>query len=228
MSTQRNSTFQMSRGRNIAAAIAAVIAPIAASIAACSVDGPTSPMPVAHSPAFSKGASAPTPKHSDKDDQNRDTKDQIAAMAPTWHTTPADQEAGTDMPLNLACGYSGVYTVSQSVGPNGGVLRFGASSLTIPQGALSSTIQISAKITLGQGVNVEFAPHGLTFAKAATIVANYTGCTMPSTATGLNVYYTDVNGGILQSMPSAMNMSQHTVTSLTDHFSGYMVAWGRR
>ena len=151
MSTQRNSTSPLSRGRNIAAVLAAVIAPIAASIAACSVDAPTSPGPVAHGPAFSKGAPAPTPKPSAKDDKNRDTPDQIAAMAPTWHTTAADHEAGTDTPLNLACGISGAYTVSQPIGPNGGVLHFGASSLTIPKGALSSTVQISAKITLGQG-----------------------------------------------------------------------------
>lgn len=204
-----------------------VIAPIAASIAACSVDSPTSPTPATRAPSMDI-APARTPKYSATDVENRETADQLAAQAPTWHAQAADQEDGTDEPLNLMCGYNGVYMVSQSVGPKGGVLRFGASLLTIPQGALSSTVQISATISLGQSVKVDFAPHGLTFAKAVTIVANYAGCTVPSNASGLNTYYVNDSGSILQSMPSANNATQRTVTSLTDHFSGYLVAWGRQ
>lgn len=222
------------------AVIAAIVAPIAATIAACSADSVTSPTsatrgasavinPVAGPVAWMAPAPAPAPapKPSPKDSTMRQTPAQIAAIAPTWHTQSTDQEAGTDTPMNMMCGVNAVYTVSQPIGPKGGVLQFGASSLTIPQGALSSTVQITATMTLGQAVQVDFAPHGTQFAKAVTIVSNYTGCTMPSGG-AVNVYYTNASGGITQSMPSSNDAAHNTVTSLTDHFSGYLVAWGRQ
>ena len=233
MSTQRNSSPQPSRGRNVAAVIGAIVAPIAAMIAACSGDSVTNPVTssvsgparTARAPLASI-APAPKPKPSPTDSANHETLAQLAAQAPTWHTQPADKEAGTDKPLPLACGVAGTYSVGRVIGPAGGTLSFGRSSLTIPAGALSSNVTISATITLGSSVTVEFAPHGLQFAKAATMVVNYTGCTAPSN-TALDVYYTDVFGGIMQSMPTASNPAQQSVTALTDHFSGYTVAWGR-
>ena len=240
MLTQRNSTPQPSRGRNVVAVVAAVIAPIAAMIAACSTDSVTSPTSAARVAATAVrpnagpvASTAPTPpppkpkaKPSPVDSAMRQSPAQLAAIAPTWHTQSSDIESGTDRPLNLACGFDGVYSVGQPIGPNGGVLRFGSSSLTIPKGALSSTVMISATVTLGQAVKVDFAPHGMQFAKAVTIVTDYSGCTMPSTG-AINVYYTDASGGITQSMPSSNDAAHGVVTSLTDHFSGYAVAWGR-
>lgn len=229
MSTQRNSAPRPSRRRNVAAVIAAVISPIAAMIAACSTDSVTSPTAAPHAIAANVAPTPPPPpkpKPNAKDAANRETPSQLAAEAPTWHTQPGDREAGFDRPLNLACGVAGSWSVSQMIGPNGGVLRFGSSSLTIPQGALNTTVNISARVTLGQAVQIDFAPHGLQFAKAATIVANFSGCTMPA-GNSINMYYTDDFGGILQSMPSANSTGSPVVTSLTDHFSGYIVAWGR-
>ncbi|GJG88243.1 hypothetical protein tb265_34240 [Gemmatimonadetes bacterium T265] len=177
--------------------------------------------------ATAPAAPAPTPKYSAADAALRETLSQLTAQAATFYTQPGDQESGTDRPLPLTCGVAGGWTVTQPVGPNGGTLWFGASSLTIPRGALSTTVMISATVTLGQGAKVDFAPHGLHFAKAVTITVNYNGCSMPANAPGMNVYYLNDSGGIAQSMPSANDPNQRIVTSLTDHFSGYMMSWGR-
>ena len=116
--------------------------------------------------------------------------------------------------------------VSQRMGRNGGTLKFGKSELRIPAGALSADTQISATITLGQGVGVELQPHGLTFAKAAELRVDWTGCTAPS-GSPINLYYTDTSGYITQVMPSA-STGPTTARMLTDHFSGFTVSWGRR
>lgn len=232
MSTPHNTPPQPSRGRRIAVVLGAIIAPIAAVIAGCSTDGPTGPQPngrvaLAAAPAFNAApVPPPPPKPSPKDSANRVTPTQLAVEASSWHTQSSDKESGQDRPLNISCGFTGQYTVSQPIGTAGGVLTFGKSSLTIPKGALSTTTQISATITLGSSVTVDFQPHGLQFAKAATIKADFTGCTVPSSSPGLNVYYLTSTGGIAQSMPSA-KASSTVVQALTDHFSGYAVSWGR-
>lgn len=167
-----------------------------------------------------------TPKASAADDANRTTLGALSGLAANWHTTPSALESGSEHPLDLTCSVSQRSSASQLIGPQGGVLRLGAHSLTVPKGALATTVLISATATVGPSVRIDFAPHGLQFAKAATLVLNYTGCTMPSTGAG-NVYYTNEFDAIRQSMPSANDPATKTITALTDHFSGYLVGWGR-
>lgn len=216
MSQRRNTFFNTSRSRYTMVGALAV-----AGLAACSADrvsAPVGPVPSAVA-AFEVG--------SDKDAAERKSDAQLTAIAPTWHTSATDVEAPTTKPLDLACGVRGMYMVSQRIGKSGGSLRFGNSELKIPSGALASDVTVSATITLGQGVDVQFAPHGLKFAKAAELRVDYTGCTVPA-GSAVNVYYTDDQSRITQTMPSAASTSgSRTVRTLTDHFSGFVVGWGR-
>ena len=197
MSQRRNTSTQPSRRRHTGAFALAL-----AGLAACSADRETSPTaPVASVPAPTAAASYATGP-SDKDAAKRLTDAALTVLAPTWHTTSADVEAPTTKPLDLTCSYQGVYVVSQRVGKSGGTLKFGKSELKIPSGALSADTQISATITLGQGVDVDFQPHGLKFAKAAELKVDYTGCAAPA-GSPINMYYTNESGYITQVMPSA-------------------------
>ena len=222
MSQRRNTPTSPSRRRYTGAFALAI-----AGLAACSADRealPTAPVAAApNAAAFGKG---PDDK-AVTDAAKRLTDAALTVLAPTWHTTSADVEAPTTKPLDLSCpGFSGVYMVSQRVGKSGGTLKFGKSELKIPSGALSADTQISATITFGAGVDVDFQPHGLQFAKAAELKVDWTGCTAPA-GSPINMYYTDAAGYITQVMPSAKSSATQS-RMLTDHFSGFTVSWGRR
>lgn len=162
------------------------------------------------------------------DATRRLTGTELDALKATFHTTAADLELPVWRPATLTCGVATTATATQSVGPAGGVLRFGRGTLLIPEGALASEVQITATATLGSEVSVDFAPHGLQFAKAVEVRVDYDGCRPPSTHAGLNVFYTNAGGLITQTMPSADDRDGTAIRALTDHFSGYIVAWGRR
>ncbi len=79
--------------------------------------------------------------------------------------------------------------VSQSIGPEGGVVRTadGNVSLTVPAGALSQTTTISLqpienKAFLGLGAAYEFSPDGLKFAKPAQLVVKYAAGSLDGTS----------------------------------------------
>lgn len=221
MSQRRNTPAPSSRRRHTGALVLAV-----AGLAACSTDretAPTAPVAAAPAPAFDKGPD-------DKDAGKRFTDDALTSLSNTWHTGSADAVAATTKPLALSCvaGYQGTFTVSQRVGRNGTTIKFGKSEFKVPSGALSSDVQITATFTLdGQGVNVDFQPHGLKFAKAAEARIDFTGCQAPSGAP-INAYYTNDQGFVTQVMPSSAASGSKQVRMLTDHFSGYTVSWGRR
>ncbi len=215
MPQRRNTMSAGSRTRYILSAGAAV------ALAACSADRATGPAVAPTAAAFGKGPGEET------DAPKRMTDAELTAAAATFRTTTADVEAPTMTPLPISCGVTGRYMVSQRIGRAGGSLRFGRSELRVPSGALAADVQITADISLSRaGVTVNFGPHGLKFAKAAELRADFTGCTVPSGA-ALNVYYTDASNRITQTMPSSWTAGSTQIRSLTDHFSGYVVSWGR-
>lgn len=216
MSQRRNTADGSSRYRHAAAGTLAILA-----LAACSADRVTAPAAAPTAASYGKVEDAA------RDASKRLTPTQLEAAATTFRTTSADVEAPTATPLPLTCGFTGRYMVSQRIGKGGGSLRFGRSEFKVPAGALASDVQITADISLSKaGVTVKFGPHGLKFAKATELRVDYTGCTVPAGA-ALNVYHTDAYNRIVQTMPSAMVTAVPQVRALTDHFSGYVVGWGR-
>src|SRR5919202_4893107 len=55
-------------------------------------------------------------------------------------------------------------SVTQTVGPAGGVIKVGPHSLVIPAGALDRTVAITASTKPSDHVQVDFQPEGLRFA----------------------------------------------------------------
>ena len=221
MPHRRNTFAPSSQSRHVGFGVLALAA--LGALAACSSDRVTAPAaPAPSAAALSKGPGE------EKDAPKRLSDAQLTAVAPTFRTTSADMEAPTTTPLPLSCGFMGRYMVSQRVGKGGGSLRFGRSELRVPSGALAGDVQLTADISLSkEGVKVDFGPHGLKFAKAAELRVDYTGCTAPA-GSALNVYYTDDANRIVQTMPSAADPSAKKMRALTDHFSGFVVSWGRR
>src|SRR3989442_9260683 len=73
----------------------------------------------------------------------------------------------------LQCSPLPADSVTQTIGPAGGVLQVGAHALTIPPGALDSAVAITAVAPSGTGEPVNFHPGGLTFQPPASLTMGH-------------------------------------------------------
>jgi hypothetical protein len=112
----------------------------------------------------------------------------------------------------------------QVIGPEGGTLRFGPHSLSIPPGALSRPTLISGRTSDRNRVEIKFGPEGLRFRIPATLTLRYGHCgVLP--AGSLRVVYVGDNDQILELPQSKDDKSARTVEALIEHFSDYVVAY---
>lgn len=118
-------------------------------------------------------------------------------------------------------------SVTQTVGPSGGVIHLGPHSLTIPRGALLTNVEITAKAKGRDHVKIDFQPHGLRFKKATTLRLSYAHCTNRPVFPKV-VYVGEPKDGealrILELLPALTDLSTNRVTASIGHFSGYAIA----
>ncbi len=112
---------------------------------------------------------------------------------------------------------------SQWIGPSGGTIRFGASQLTIPRGALNSYVQITAEQVSGDVNSVRFSPEGLKFGKPATLTMGYSNCEQVNAPK--QIVYTDESLNVLEILKSKDSSRGETVSAPVNHFSRYAVSW---
>src|SRR3712207_3773483 len=67
-------------------------------------------------------------------------------------------------------------SVTQAVGPAGGVVRIGPHSLAVPAGALDRAVEITASTRQADHVRVDFQPEGLRFRYPAVLTLSYAHC----------------------------------------------------
>lgn len=116
-------------------------------------------------------------------------------------------------------------SVSKSIGWAGGVIQVGPHSLSVPAGALSKPVVITATARGGKYVKVDFEPHGLRFNSRATLRLSYAHCA--SRPLLPKVVYVDGTGdllSILELVPALIDFSSDRVTARLGHFSGYAIA----
>ena len=116
-------------------------------------------------------------------------------------------------------------SVSQVVGPAGGVVTVGPHQLTIPAGALDSTVTITAAIVPGNVNAVSFGPQGLRFIKRVDLRLSYANCGPLAQLIPKRVAYTSDLLAILEIVPSLDDLGSATITGRLKHFSDYAVAW---
>ena len=133
-------------------------------------------------------------------------------------------------------------TWSFVAGPNGATSRNSATGLTvvIPQGALAANTTITVKALAGSVVAYEFQPHGITFAKPVTLrqdlsltnVAAILGLTpMAGAYYNTSTLPLDPTTGLVtvnELEPTTVDLLHLAVSFKIGHFSGYVVACGRR
>lgn len=126
------------------------------------------------------------------------------------------------------------YSASATIGSGGGSIRIPEAgfTLTIPSGALSAPTTIRATALKGSSVAYRLEPHGLVFAKEATIAQDLslTAAVARLLDTGYQGgYFTDestLSGGsvnVLESRPSTFELLRLRMSFTVKHFSGYAV-----
>lgn len=130
-------------------------------------------------------------------------------------------------------------SASRTIDAAGGTISVGNATLVVPKGALTARTTITVTRVAGNIVAYDMQPHGLRFAKPVTITVSTAGTNM-SRSTPLadiqGAYYS--HPGLLNQLlglvlvdefrPTTVAKDRSTVSFTTDHFSGYVVAMGRK
>lgn len=125
----------------------------------------------------------------------------------------------------LACTPMAADSATVAIGPSGGTITVGPHRLTIPSGALDSTVTITA-IAPSDSVNrVEFEPTGLSFRTPATLDLSYANCGVTDLLPLHRITYIDANWNILDVLASLDDVLARRVSAPLHHFSDYAVAW---
>ena len=125
----------------------------------------------------------------------------------------------------LSCSPLPADSVTQVIGPAGGVLVVGPHRFIVPEGALDSAVAITATITPEAVDRVHFAPEGLQFARPARLRMSYAHCGPVSWLVPRFIVHVDEDLSILDVLPSLNDVLRQRVSARIEHFSDYAVAW---
>jgi hypothetical protein len=115
---------------------------------------------------------------------------------------------------------------AKTIGPAGGVINVGVHTLTIPAGALSEPVTITAVAPSGTVNHVEFWPEGLQFQKSASLTMSYANCNLLGSLAPKRIAYTSTDlSKIFYYLLSIDDLLGKKVTGKVDHFSDYAVSW---
>ena len=144
----------------------------------------------------------------------------------------SDTQANLSLPivtplLNglLACNYQNYGFAQKTIGPSGGSIQVNGHVLTVPAGALSRNVTISATAPTGFVASVQFQPEGLRFARPATLTLDYSSCPLGRLQLLKHVAYTTDGLDILALLLSRDDILRMRVSADLRHFSRYAVAW---
>jgi hypothetical protein len=116
-------------------------------------------------------------------------------------------------------------SVTQTIGPEGGIIQVGPHTFTVPAGALDTDVTITA-VTPSDTVNrIQFQPEGLVFNGYTTLRMSYANCNLLGSLLPKRVAYISSDFVILDYVPSLDNVLTQTVRGKVQHFSEYALAW---
>lgn len=146
-------------------------------------------------------------------------------VAPTSHDLLAPIAQTLKTVGLLKCNPMPAYTASQVIGPAGGVMRIGPHTFSVPAGALSSNVRISADAPHDNVNRVVFQPEGLTFATPASLTMSYSNCNLLGSLLPKHIAYINDDQNILYELLSVDNLLTQKVTGQVNHFSDYAISW---
>lgn len=116
-------------------------------------------------------------------------------------------------------------SVTQTIGPAGGILYVGPHRLFVPAGALSEPVAITAVAPSATVNRVDFSPEGLVFLEDAWLTMSYANCGLLYLPIPRRIAHTTADLDILEFLQSFDNLFARRVTGRLEHFSTYAVAW---
>jgi len=116
-------------------------------------------------------------------------------------------------------------SVTEVIGPPGGVLRVSKHTLSIPGGALTEWVSITAVAPSDTMNRIQFQPEGLVFQTSVDLTMSYANCNLQSSAQPTQIAYTNDSLVILEYMPSTDDVTGKKVTGELTHFSEYAASW---
>lgn len=125
----------------------------------------------------------------------------------------------------LSCRPLPAASASQTIGRAGGVMRIGPHTFTVPAGALSQNVTITAYAPSDKYNRIDFGPSGLQFSKSASLTMSYSNCSLLGDLLPKHIAYVDQHLNILSLLLSVDNLLTQKVTGKVDHFSEYALAW---
>ena len=125
----------------------------------------------------------------------------------------------------LACNRQPYARTVQVIGPLGGTIQVGKHRLTVPMGALTQWVTITAEAPSDLVASVRFSPEGLRFSRPATVTLDYSSCPLGRLRLLKRVAYTTERLEILSYLLSRDNLLLMRVSGQLEHFSRYAVAW---
>jgi hypothetical protein len=125
----------------------------------------------------------------------------------------------------LSCTPLPTATVTQTIGPDGGMVQVGPHTLVIPPGALGGPVTITATAPSDTVNRVVFQPQGLTFLQPASLTMSFGNCNVAGLTSPAQIVYTTDALQILEYLPSVDDLQAQTATAPLQHFSDYAIAW---
>ena len=104
-------------------------------------------------------------------------------------------------------------------------MHVGPHTFTVPAGALSHNVTITAYAPSDKYNRIEFQPAGLHFSQSASLTMSYANCNLLGILLPKHIAYVDDDLNILYLLQSLDNLGAQKVTGKVDHFSDYVVAW---
>ena len=171
--------------------------------------------------------------------------DRSPTAPPTASPTPSVRAAQASLTAQLTSGSkSGLISCSQTydsvtqvIGPLGGLIAVGHHFLWVDSLALGSAVSITAVAPAGTVRWVRFQPDGLVFQTnsrtgyPAAVYTDYTGCGVP-TSSVLQIAQVSDALGVLGYLQTYVKFNKHPwspgtqyIAAVLLHFSNYAVAW---
>jgi hypothetical protein len=149
-----------------------------------------------------------------------------AGLAPAEGAVTAPDLRLADIPDRLLqCRPLDYDSVTEMIGPAGGVLRVSKHVLSIPFMALSHPVRITLVVPADTVNRIQLQPEGLVFDAPVTLTMSYVNCDTGSSTDPKQIAYTDDSLSILEYEPSVDDFHGKKVTGQLTHFSQYAVTW---
>lgn len=223
MSTQRHTGLALSRRRRIARVVSAIgtaaLTGGLLALSACS-DAPSGPLPSVQGPNTSLTSTLTST---------------VTGTLTTVTSTVGTLVNGLTWSTNV-----GQTSASATIGPEGGTVSIpNGVRVTFPAGALSATTKITVTRLPGSIVAYDFQPHGTKFAQPVLVEHPTSGTNilkLPALTSFQGAYFQDQS--LLNQLLGTVTVSEFEPTFVSadkawvrftvQHFSGYVVAWGRQ